>query len=169
MATPFQLEVGVLQDRLGSWVWLSSFRWAGWNEQSCRSTRSPEPSPWGLLGRARPRTAVFPFATPPSAAACPSPGPCSFQVPGACWHVAAWGCLYIERHTSTEATSSACFLVFLLSQNRPMTPARDLVSSLAKGSRHSQLPRAPPPPHPPGPDPCPLQDGGVGRHAVKYK
>ena len=67
----------------------------------------------------------------------------------------------IYRRTHKHRSHFLCLLLgFLLSQNRPVTPAPDLLSSSA------QLPRLRLPRPPPGADLCPTQDG---RGPVKYK
>lgn len=67
----------------------------------------------------------------------------------------------IYRKTHKHRSHFLCLLLgFLLSQNRPVTPAPDLLSSSA------QLPRLRLPRPPPGADLCPTQDG---RGPVKYK
>lgn len=88
------------------------------------------------------------------------------MVPEAHWCVAACGCLYIERHKHRSHFLSL-LLGFLLSQNRPMTPACDLVSSLAKAILCCQLLSHSPPL--PRANLCPTQDGGASEVQIGRK
>lgn len=63
-----------------------------------------------------------------------------------------WASIYRKTHKCRSHFLSP-LLGFLLSQNRPVTPTHDLVSSLAKTSLHSQLPISFPHPTPSPPAP----------------
>lgn len=79
-----------------------------------------------------------------------------------------WASIYRKTHKCRSHFLSL-LLGFLLSQNRPMTPARDPVSSLAKTSLHSQLPHTHSPPGPQRAHLCPIQDGGASEVHIGRK
>lgn len=79
-----------------------------------------------------------------------------------------WVSIYRKTHKHRSHFLSL-LLGFLLSQNRPVPPAPNLVSSLAKASLHSQLPLAHSPPQPQRADFCPTQDGGASEVQIGRK